>query len=795
MLAKIRSIFSEIAVEKLTDEQLINILLERSISVFAFVDYMLCKFVSINFLGGRDDDADIVGSEKLDNPAAEALVCEGEAPFQQAKYLGIFWLCKRISKRMCEISKTLLFPYLLFSLKCVYLHQYLIGQERSQQLDQEFQDLVEACESELSLHDSVAHEEQTCYLLLSAYLSVFYYRYEIANDFAERCSNHLQLTINFSGALGKRTRFQKTDVANLWIQIHRTHELNGAVSCDPPILPKIVSLNDDTLLNTVVFSCDVAKQNPMLSPEEQSLVLLLCELHRLAHPRDELTCEQRLAYITTVLQQAYPTSKDNGRSYSSWPIATEALFRRSLIEHSSVRKTERAVSQLEELVNQFDRPDPPACERGSEYFFLTRMPSVWVLNIEQARLLKKLGCYKSALDVFLRWNQWFDIIDCYTHLNKREKAEELIRAQLDSGNQSPELYCALGDVTNNRVYYVQAWDVSEHRSARAMRSLAIVHMYIDKDYEKAIECFEKSLSINNLQASLWFTFGCCCLQAKQYTKAENAFRRCVQIDPENFEAWNNCASAAVLGGKKEVALKLLKEACKYNFENWRIWENISIISVDVGCFSDTIQACHRLLDLREKFSDDQVLAALTLAVTDDVMDQSEQPASRLRPKLLELFGRVTASNSASAEVWRLYATLLLDEKPSLQPVTFQRAVQYLQTAHRCRVQPGEGNWEQSVEKRKIVVDGLHTWANIVLDAHKLIPSNPESTSGSDIHTVGQQTFINSNLASLRLSIISVKGRFKLAEESTVCPKVQEDIHKLSDDLDILLATIEKHLEQ
>ncbi|KAF6774713.1 hypothetical protein AHF37_05844 [Paragonimus kellicotti] len=289
MLTKIRLIFSEIAVDQLTDEQLINILLERSVSVFAFVDYLLCKFVSTNFLGGRDDDSDIVGSEKLDNAAATALICEGEVPFQQAKHLGIFWLCKRISKRMCEISKTLvnlqffslifsppkLFPYLLFSLKCVYLHQYLIGQERSQQLEQEFQDLVEACESELSLHDSVAQEEETCYLLLSAYLSVFYYRYEIANDFAERCSNHLQLKINFSGALGKRTRFQKTEVANLWIQIHRTHELNGIVSCDPPVLPKIVSLNDDTLLNTVVFSCDVANQNPMLSPEEQSLVLLL----------------------------------------------------------------------------------------------------------------------------------------------------------------------------------------------------------------------------------------------------------------------------------------------------------------------------------------------------------------------------------------------------------------------------------------------------------------------------------------------------------------------------------------
>ncbi|KER29522.1 hypothetical protein T265_03894 [Opisthorchis viverrini] len=791
LLPKIWAILSEIDVTKTSDDDLCNFLLERSISVLAFLDVLLNCFIRANFLGGHSDqEEDIANLKKLDSEALICLVCEGETPFKKAKHLGLFWLCKRLSLRMCEVSRHLLFPYLLTALKCIYLHQYLLGQERSAQLDAEFQHLLELAESEITVVDSIPSEDLTTFYLLASYLSVFYYRYNMADEYSTRCSKHLHLSLQFSGGLAKCTRFQSTNVSQLWIKVDRSVESEYTFPDRAPALPKLVSLDDDTLLNTVVFCEDVKNQFRVLTLEEQSLVLLLCDLHRLAYPNDEITNEQRLVYLNTILQQAYPDSKDATVAhapFSCWPLATEALFRRSLLEHTSVRRSERALSQLEELVNQFDRTDPPVADRAIEHFFLARMPSVWVLQAEQARLLKKMGCFKSALDIFLRWNQWSDIIDCYTHLNKREKAEEVIREQLAAGDQSPELYCALGDVTNNREHYLTAWEVSDRRSARAMRSLAVVFMYVDKDYEKAMECFEKSLSINNLQVALWFTYGCCCLQARNYPKAETAFRRCVQLDPENFEAWNNCASAAVLRGKKDVALQLLKEACKHNFENWRIWENISIISADVGAFGDTIQACHRLLDLREKYSDAEILGVLSKAVVDDVPSTSGTSAGSLRQKVLELFGRVTSVTSTNAEIWKEYALLLLGEKPSPKTTTFQKAVKNLQTAHRCRVQPKEGSWQQSPDKRLEVVQGLQLWAKTLFEADSITPNGDgPSDSSADLDHVGQSTFIKSSFASLRLSLISVKGALKITEDSTLDEKVQGEIQNLRNEVQQLL---------
>lgn len=92
-------------------------------------------------------------------------------------------------------------------------------------------------------------------------------------------------------------------------------------------------------------------------------------------------------------------------------------------------------------------------------------------------------------------------------------------------------------------------------------------------YEKCIECFQKSLSINSLQVSrahiltlfdiivfnrhiflnfytstflsskwsydfcvfqvpVWFTFGCACMAAKKFQEAVKAFKRCVNIDTD-----------------------------------------------------------------------------------------------------------------------------------------------------------------------------------------------------------------------------------------------------------------------
>lgn len=104
-------------------------------------------------------------------------------------------------------------------------------------------------------------------------------------------------------------------------------------------------------------------------------------------------------------------------------------------------------------------------------------------------------------------------------------------------------------------------------------------------------------------------------------------------------------------------------------------------------FPKVIHAYHRLIELKHKWTDPEVLRVLVRAVSEDLRDARGAPSARLRVKLRKLLGHVVATGSVDSLIWELYANLLLgntdrSEEDSEQVVTSAGNLQVL--LYMCR---------------------------------------------------------------------------------------------------------------
>ncbi|XP_019557679.2 tetratricopeptide repeat protein 27 [Aedes albopictus] len=457
--------------------------------------------------------------------------------------------------------------------------------------------------------------------------------------------------ITIEGVLGIRTKHQQNPLPQLTVRAKGLETINlpsSQATHGQVALPTILKLDDDVRLEKIQFLSEQENVDAQLPSLIQEIVLSKILYLKYSQPKDKLADEELKPYITSLLYQAH----------GPWATRLAALYLNIQMEATHKRTVDRSLKQCEELVHLMDSATVPVSHRLS-YAFCSALIPRWQIKAKLGDLMVSLGMIKGALDLYLELQLWEDVIACYNHLELRHKAAEIIRQEIEK-QPTVTLYCLLGDATDDVECFQKAWELSGENSARAQRHWGNYH-FARKQYQEAISHLKKSVEINCLQETTLLRLGYAALQLEQWEEAAKAYRLYTNLEAHGFESWNNLSMAYIKLGDKKRAHKVLQEALKCNFNNWKVWDNFLAVSIDTKNYEDALNAYERLIELKDKFYDQEVLEILTKVISEGAPDANSNSSHRLAKKLLKILGHASAKTPNNGLLFELSSQLEMED--------------------------------------------------------------------------------------------------------------------------------------
>lgn len=326
------------------------------------------------------------------------------------------------------------------------------------------------------------------------------------------------------------------------------------------------------------FSESQLDRGGALHEVDQAIIMALCLDVENNNPKDGLTTEEMFPYLQRVLD-----------SPKNWMIHSTALLERSWLEYEKRRTADRAMLQIQALLDQHTtrltitqasyeaiEQSAPAHER-LQFLHCIIYPAQYELKRDLAFRYLRCQVFSSALNLFVELELWDEVVKCYQLLQKPHRAELVVRERLKMG-ETPYMLTSLADLTGDPTFYERAWVLSNCRFARAKRSLA--RLCFDKsDFSGCCQHMDAALHVQPMVADAWYLKGIACMRLEDWTGALESFTRCVQQDMEVGEAWANLGAVHMKLKQYNSARSSLEEAARHKSNDWRILENLMMVSL------------------------------------------------------------------------------------------------------------------------------------------------------------------------------------------------------------------------
>ncbi len=464
----------------------------EQLDLFALGVAALQLFMGANWVGMDLEDLDGL-SEGRREETERRLAVDGEGVVPVAKHVELLLLARMAlcankannvyqNSWVCGIRTCFfyLFAFVIiflfyswqilqwWALRALVVHQKVL-EEKSQLLHKEATLLISSLSGHLGWEDPlpespVLAKTRALWLLEAANFHSAYFEVSQALALVEEAAQVAGISVALTGAMGKRTRFQARDLAQLTIDVKSLGTERTRHDDDEDLLlerlqddlPTDIKLEDEVRLEKIRF----AKEVPAISKlnlVEQGIMMAEFTLRQGSRPRDELTLEELSPYLGTILD-----------SRSCWGFREAALLFRSRLEADNRRSVERSMMQVQALVDSIHEERADKSGR-MVHLHSSCLPPWWEVERSLCKLLQSMGSTKAALDIALRLKAWEDVIHCYHQLQLRHKAAEVIREEIAKKGETPLLLCMLGDATDEIDNYHKAVEVSGGKSARAFR--------------------------------------------------------------------------------------------------------------------------------------------------------------------------------------------------------------------------------------------------------------------------------------------------------------------------------------